>query len=434
MNKRMNKKVKSLNVKNWRFWAGAILLLTALCGAAAADVFYTVVDSTYTNGSAGIAVKNGDKLEIMKDLLTGIGGGVYTSRFFDASGKERLMISNFAYDAADAVKIWDLNENDWSAPIFDSREWHASDVYGAVSLGEYLYVAAQVRDYVASDNQKSGEVIKVRMSDWKAVDRYAFENRGECRRHINGIKAYNGKIYTVANVTNFKDYEDSEVFEFDPDNISGGPARKADIGVNPGAMSKPLALYGNKLFVSCAGNTSSGGFWAVDLDAMTASQVLNLEEIKSLTGLDVAKAMGIAIADDGAALLLINDGATWAPSALYATSAAKLLSSAPALDKAGTKIDAPAEGYAFYAEYDSENSLFWVGRGQGLEARGKDGALIKSWTPAELGDNIYSIAVIRNKNVTTPPAGTEGSGGGCGVGFGAPLALLAAAALLLRRK
>jgi hypothetical protein len=53
-------------------------------------------------------------------------------------------------------------------------------------------------------------------------------------------------------------------------------------------------------------------------------------------------------------------------------------------------------GYSWDILYDRDSGVLWCMAGRSLEARGPDGSLIRKFTPAEIGDNVYSIAKILN--------------------------------------
>jgi hypothetical protein len=419
----------------------ALILAIAVLwsGAASADLFYTVVDSGYSNGSAGVVTRDGSSFNALKDLVTGIGGDPGVHSFIDVGGNERILLRNFSYSSSDAVSIYD--PSDLTAPIFNSTAWAAGNIKGAVSLGDYLYVTAALRNYSSMTVYDSGELLKIRMSDYQVEDRYSFNVTGlsaGCKRNIDDLRAYGGKLYVVSNNYNpvtFA-YEDCEVFRFNPANLSA-PEASVTIGINAGAMSQPMDIYGSKLYIACAGNSmggQAGSLWSVDLGSMTATELIDFDNVT--TGFSFNSPKGIAFADDGTALIAVGDD--WDPGAIYRTSAALLASGGSDNTKAGTRIGTftpAASGYTFGVAYDRGNATFWVGNGDNLEARDRYGALLKSFTPAELGDNMYAMTVI-DKYGGSPSGGSQAgdSLGGCDAGFGALSLLLAALVVSLKRR
>jgi Synergist-CTERM protein sorting domain-containing protein len=424
----------------------ALILAIAVLwsGAASADLFYTVVDSGYSNGSAGVATRDGSSFNALKDLVTGIGGDTGVHTFIDTGGNERILLRNYTYSSSDAVSIYD--PSDLTAPIFNSTAWTAGNIKGAVSLGDHLYVTAALRNYTSMTAYDSGELLKIRMSDYQVVARYQFSDMpGGGKRNIDDLRAYGGKLYVVSNNYNpvtFA-YEDCEVFRFSPANISA-PEAWVTIGINAGAMSKPLDIYGSNLYIACAGNSSApqkGSLWSIDMSSpsMTATELIDFDNVTT-TGFSFNSPKGIAFADDGTALIAVGDD--WNPGAIYRTSAALLASGGNADAKAGTRIGTftpAASGYTFGVAYDRGNATFWVGNGSNLEARDRNGALLKSFTPAELGDNMYAMTVI-GKYGDSSGDGTPGGdnqstgGGGCDAGFGAISLIVAVLAVSLKRR
>jgi Synergist-CTERM protein sorting domain-containing protein len=97
----------------------------------------------------------------------------------------------------------------------------------------------------------------------------------------------------------------------------------------------------------------------------------------------------------------------------------------------GTQLPAiaSAEGASWLMLWDEADATLWVGAGKEIEARDANGNVVKTFTPADLGDNAYSIALIGGGGDT----GGGGSGGGCDAGFGL-FALLAVTLVVFTRR
>jgi hypothetical protein len=413
--------------------------------SASADLFYTTVDDGYAAGSGGIVSKVGSDFTVAKDRVANLGGDTGSHVFLGADGVQRLLIREFTYSTGDAVYIYNLKDDPGLTAPFNTADWKATNIRGVAAIGNYLYVAAEVADYTSP--QPSGEVIKIDISksDYPVVGRYKFQDHASgLKRHVQGIRAYNGSLYVLANATDYTAYEPAEVFKLDPNNLASGPAGSPVlIDKNAGSMCQPLAIYGDKLYIACHGHGAAGSFWEVNMGAMTSTKVIDLAAIPELG--DTFAGSGIAFANDGTALLLVADG--WNPSKIFVTTAENLSNSAltPA-QKIGAPAAnfTPAEGYSFGIEYDSEDAVFWIMNGNNLEVRSGGGSLLKTYTPAELGDNVYSIAVVNQSNDNSDngdndndnnSGGTSGGGGGCDAGLGAfALSFVVSGALLRHRR
>ena len=413
-----------------------LAVLALWSGVANADLFYTTTDSSYSSSSYGKVAVRGGEFNVQSDLFAGTYSDVQAHTFNDADGKERLLVRTFTYAAGDSVSIYD--PGDFNKPLQQISGWNITNIQDVAEIGDYLYIVAEVVGYTPSD---SGEIVKVRKSDYTVDSRWQFNytySDPAVISHLKGIRAYNGKLYVLSNPSKYSPspaiYEESEVYEFDPANIGAGPTRgPAKIGKNAGAMTRALGLYGNKLYVACHGAGSQGSFWAVDLDTMAPTKVIDCADIAPAG--DTWLGMGITFADDGTAFLLVDDS-SWLPVKLYVTTEAKLSNaSLSAAEKAGTAAAfTPGPGYLFTAEYDRDNALMWIGNGTELEARGLDATLKKIFTAAQLSDGLYGFRVIKNNGGVNPPS-TDNGGGGCDAGTGAfALLFLAGAALLKNRK
>jgi hypothetical protein len=77
--------------------------------------------------------------------------------------------------------------------------------------------------------------------------------------------------------------------------------------------------------------------------------------------------------------------------------------------------------------------------GQYMDAWSKSGALTRTYSPNDLGDNIYSISILNELNDVPPGngngGGSGGGGGGCNAGLGfAGLAAMTGLIIRARRE
>lgn len=61
--------------------------------------------------------------------------------------------------------------------------------------------------------------------------------------------------------------------------------------------------------------------------------------------------------------------------------------------------DITTGGYSWGVLYDDAADTLWCLVGQSLQARAKDGKLIRSFTPLDLGDNVYSISLFNETTI-----------------------------------
>jgi len=382
-----------------------VLSVFVLGGTAGADLFFTTADSGYSANSAGIV--KGSTYEVFHSLNSNLPAGFANDSvaltFRDATTAERILISE-RRSTGDTVYIYDLRN--WERPV-NPTGWNATNIYDAVSIGQYLYVVTN-----GWDNQ-SGQIIKVNMNNgYISEASYTFTRSTGNNLALHPIRIFTDgtDLYVISNA--YDDgwagpFDESEVLKFDT-NLSpvGAPVL---VGINAGGMGSSAALYGSDLYVACLGNFNDGSFWKVDLSSMDATKLIDLSS---------HQAYGIAIAADGTALLLT--ASWWEAEDLYRTHVGDIDN----YDKWFKVSDfGPKDGWSFGAIYDEHNGIFWLMNGTHLEARNRTtGGLLRSFTPAQLADDqIYSLAVIGN-NSWRADGGDGGSGdGGCDTGAGSRL-------------
>lgn len=215
--------------------------------------------------------------------------------------------------------------------------------------------------------------------------------------HYEGLTTYGGKIYglvTNETHTGFNDYvwSPSEIVEFDVD-LNELRRLPLNDGTNSAKNSGILEIRSGKLYIGSTGsalpNTAWGDVWEVDIASWKARQLLAVNDtvIAPYAGIS-----GLAVANDGTAFLLVGGyDANWDfGSKLFVTTITKM-----SAGDFGTVISMPLEaGYSRGIAWSEFDQTFWVMVGKDLQARSKTGALLESFTPAQLGNNIYTISPL----------------------------------------
>ncbi|MDR2527439.1 MAG: hypothetical protein LBD04_00255, partial [Synergistaceae bacterium] len=290
-------------MKKWKFGFSVILAIALWCGAAGADIAYTVVDSGYSAGSIGTIMKEEADFTIGA-LKSGFGGDPWVYSFIDADGKDKAVLREFQYSGDnDSVYIYD--PIDLNAPIANTNKW-GRNLYGVAREGEYLYLALQ--DVYSATGDTSGQVARIKVGDYdKDPDKiHAFSAESiadaDYFRKPAGVTVANGKVYVLNQLRDVR-YAPlyGEIVELDLDlNPTGKTAR---IGKNPSAM----AFYDGKLYVACAGGMLGSGeygsVWEVSLSNMSAARLVDLE--RALGASPAFQAMDITITPRGTAYILV---------------------------------------------------------------------------------------------------------------------------------
>jgi hypothetical protein len=426
----------------------AVLLWGA---ASCADVFYTATPDDYASISVGSVRKVEAEYGLSPNLLSGLAGDAYIFPFADPDGKEKILLAETNWNTlVSTSSVYD--PNDLSAPIKNTAEW-GINIHGAAAKGDYLYLVTFQRYDPASNEELSGEIIRINMKNgYEADKKYSFDgyigdNAGASylRRPV-GVKVWNDKIYVVNTIADIMfNYRPGEVVEIDADlnpaSVKSILLEAADgvSGKNCGPMvDSAVELYGGKLYIACYGGGLMdavhpwGDIWEVDLEGWSARQALDLKA----AGLTEAYgAQSLSITNDGTAYLMVvnYDQSNFSNTAkIFVTTAAGL-----SRGDIGTEA-APVEnrtGSSWQVRYDETAETLWVGAGSLLEARDKAGVIIDRWPPAQLGNNLYSIAAVNGASSGGGGGTTGGSGGGgCDAGAFGALVLAAVLASAVKNK
>ncbi|MDR1514725.1 MAG: hypothetical protein LBS45_03445, partial [Synergistaceae bacterium] len=417
----------------------------AFPGAARADVFYTV--SNYENGSAGVITAYGGSFSVKKDVVSNFGQDAWGFTFRDHNGAERAMIREYQYGPNDTVYVW--NPADFKTPVFNAKTW-GSNIHAVASDGRYLYLATYESYAGASSPEDTGEVVRVDMGGAYRRDRaYHYERHTEnghtVSPHAEDIHIEGGNIYVLYGMpyNGVTQYEPTEIVVFDKELNARDKIQLKDASGNSARNAVTMAEYGGKLYVAAMGGyqgpDSWGDLWEVDIDSLTARQVLDGRDIPyKVGGLDVNVGLyGVDFADDGTAFILAGSY-----SGSYSFRARLFITTAERLSK-GDVGPAVAEytsnrGESWNVLWDEKDSTLWLMTGTTLEARDKSGKLLRNFTPAELGDNVYSIALLDDASAgdTTQGDGEPGGsgGGGCAGGAFGIASILGVAYMMLKRK
>jgi hypothetical protein len=395
--------------------------------------------SNYSTGSAGVVAKDGGSFSVYKDIVSNFGVDAAGFTFRDAGGAERAMIREYNYGLNDTVYVWD--PDNFKTPVLNSSGW-GSNIHAAASSGQYLYLATYESYAGVSAPEDTGEVVRVDMGgEYKRDKAYQYERHAEnghtVSPHAEDIHIEGDKIYVLYGMpyNGVSQYEPSEIVEFD----SGlNVLRKVQLKDSSGNAAKnavTMAEYGGRLYVAAMGGyqgpKSWGDVWEVDIGTMTARQVLDGHDIPyRIDGEDVNVGMyGVDFAPDGTAFLLAGSysGSYAFRARLFVTTAGRL--SAGDAGSVAAEYDS-SPGYSWGVLWDEGDSVLWCMAGRSLEARGKGGGLLRSFTPAELGDNVYSVSLLDG---FSQPGGGSG-GGGCAAGASGIAAVLAASLVVYKRR
>jgi hypothetical protein len=419
--------------------------VAVLCTAAAsADVFYAV--SNYSNGSAGVVTRsrsNGrnGQYAVQKDLVSNFGVDAAGFTFRDPAGRERAMIREYNYGPNDTVYVWD--PEDWKTPLANVKDW-GSNIHAAASVGKYLYLATYESYAGEPGGEDAGEVARVDMKNGYARDKaYRYERHAEnghrVSPHAEDIHiGEGGEIYVLYGMpyNGVTRYEASEIVEFDRDLNVLRKVRLKDSEGNAARNAVTMSEFGGKLYVAAMGGyqgpDSWGDIWEVDIEAMTAKQILDGHDLPYIVnGESVNVGMyGVDFAADGTAFVLAGSyGGDYSFRArLFVTTAARL-----AAGDAGTVTGeyTSSPGYSWGVLWDEAASTLWCMTGRTLEARDGAGNFLRAFAPSELGDNVYSISLLNDykgggdqggdrEDDSAGESGDGGSGGGCTGGVFVP--------------
>jgi hypothetical protein len=372
----------------------------AVCATAAqAQLFYATSD--YVAGTVGLIIQDSPgNFTVQKNKVVGFGGDAWGYTFFDQNGESRLAVREFQYSGAnDIVSVYDFKN--WSVPETNTTKW-GRNLHGAASNGTYLYLALQ-DVYQAGYGDISGRIARVRLDNLNGtpdrIYQYSPDN-GKPRKPQGVALADDGYVYALSGAweVNTFSHEPGEVRKFDSDLVPQGTAR---VGKNPFEM----AIYNGRAYVACQGGMLGAGLWGdiweVDLSDMTSRRVIDF----SAQGISFpAGGASASIAKDGTAFVIAggydpNDD--WSYKAkLWVTTAQNLSNGVLGTNVHDLEHNA---GVAWLTCYDEDSGILWVEAGVGIEAREKDGTLIRKFTPYELGGYAYSIGLWSGKKQAEPP-------------------------------
>ena len=384
-------------MKQWKFLALAAATVLLWGAASFADVFYTAVPDDYASISVGSVRKIEAEYGLSPNLLSGLAGDAYIFPFTDPDGKEKILLAETNWNTlVSASSVYDPNY--LSAPIKNTAEL-GINIHGAAAKGDYLYLVTFQRYDPASNEELSGEIIRINMKNgYEADKKYSFDgytdNSGApyLRRPV-GAEIWNDKIYVVNTIADsmFVNYMPSEVVEIDldlnPASVKNILLEAADgaSGKNCGPMAdSAVELYGGKLYIACYGGGLMeavhpwGDIWEVDLERWSAKQALDLKAA-GLAG--AYGAQSLSIANDGTAYLMIvnYDQSDFSNTAkIFVTTAAGLSQGNIGTEAAQVEN---RTGSSWQARYDETAETLWVGAGSVLEARDKAGAIKYKWPP-----------------------------------------------------
>ena len=217
--------------------------------------------------------------------------------------------------------------------------------------------------------------------------------------HYESLVPYDGKIYAlIAKETHTEVYDfeyfPSEVVEYDK-GLNELRRLKLEDGTASTKNSVILALHGDKLYVGSAGGALGasvwGDLWEVDIRTWKARRILNA----SATGAPpYAGISGLAIANDGTTFIMTGGyDALWNYTAtLYVSTISEIQAGV-----AGTGTIISGLGYSWGIAWSEYDQTLWIMAGSELQARSKTGALIETFTPSLLGDNIYNITALEGR-------------------------------------
>jgi hypothetical protein len=413
-----------------------------------ADVFYAV--SNYSTGSAGVVAKSGDAFSVKRNLVSNFGVDAWGFTFRDAAGAERAMIREYNYGPNDSVYIY--NASDWSAPPVNKRDL-GSNIHAVASGGpdkedkrdrKYLYLTTYESYAGASGDEDTGEVVRADMENGFTRDkayqyrRFTSESGNVLSPHAEAVHIQGDKVYVLYGMpyNGVTRYEASEIVEFDAELNRLRSVKLTEADGRAGKNAVRMAAFGGKLYVACMGGyqgpDSWGDIWEVGIGSMTVRQVLDGRDMPyTLPGGETAAVgmYGVQFAPDGAAYILTGSYSRdfTFRSRLFVTTAEKLSAGDAGAGVGEVSASYQKQGFSWDILYDEKDSTLWCMTGRELEARDRAGNLTRTFTPAELGDNIYSIALLDElddlDDYEQSGGGNDGGGGGCDSGLG--LGLLA---------
>lgn len=373
---------------------------------------YTVVSDDYSEGAAGNVNVSGspatysvsvDKNQVGDTLLN---GDPKLFSFLDAGSDLRLLLGQYEWGGAPiGFRVYDTSgTNPWT-PVAGPVSWaQAVNAYGAVRVGDYLYV-------IDFDGANVVQVKLTAPNQWTQTAYYHFPDT-PARVHagvaITAIGTDVFALFVTAADDTFSTYYDSTVVKLSTTG-SFPPASPPTATVGKNAFT--LTPFDGKLYVACVGGPQQAG---TPNDLQSRLNVVNPSGSMSVATPFITDVNGspaipgdfrdIVFSDSGDAYVLIgyyDNTFSNLNYKLYKTSAASINSGSPSL---GTKIfDTAAPGYLWAILYqDSANDLFWFTRGNQIQILQAplttSPTIVDTLDPAELGNN----PINANLNSVTP--------------------------------
>ncbi|MDR1471649.1 MAG: hypothetical protein LBS75_03920, partial [Synergistaceae bacterium] len=357
---------------------GFIAAILFMWGVSAdANILYTTVDASHSNGSAGVIEAGGSPREIVSVL----GGDPQAGTFKDHNGKWRIFLANSEMSKNDEIMVFD--PDNWKEPIINKRDWGVS-IQGVASLGDYLYVIAYAS---GTDGSGPGGVFRFDMRDGYRARGSSLQTESNGILPVgDAITAVGDNIYALfsqrsGTYTDGYTYNPSQIIVYDKDLkiINTIVLRKeSDSASNTYGNTLAADSSGNLYVASSGGDYDSphGSVWKVEDPAgsATVTKILDVLNIP-VTGDPLPSVDGIEIAPDGTLFLLV-DNHNWEnnKSTLFITRTGD--------PKWENEFTSPGSRILY------DNGSLWCITPSGLDERAKDGEIKKSYTTAQLGDTV----------------------------------------------
>jgi hypothetical protein len=398
-------------MKRFRLLCLVLIAVALWSGVASADLFY----STGGGGNSTFGEILGSDYNVYKELRTGVHDYSQALSFTDHKGNSWVVVDEYdsGSSAPDTVDIYDTDI--WAEPAAERTDW-GKNLKSLAVVDNFLYIVAFER--YEGPTQASGQIIRVNLDNGFAPDGIVYKfapntDLDPILRRPCAIEVIDGKLYVLTytydgNHSQYAGFGPSELFEFDG---SLNLLRKTAIGPSDDSAKNAafLAQYGGNLYVGSSGGAlgnpaSAGAIWKIDPSTLESEKFLNLGSVltdpvfsdknKGISGLSFAK--------DGTAYLLVGGyGIYWDFAArFYVTTVNRLANG----DLGAQAPVAEDFGYTWGVVYDERLETLWFAAGTNLEARSKDGLETrKKLTPADLGGNLYTYAIIYIPEVFVEP-------------------------------
>ncbi|MDR3164411.1 MAG: hypothetical protein LBU13_02435 [Synergistaceae bacterium] len=406
----------------------SVLMILAQIRTASADIFYAA--SNYEAGMVGqIRGSSSSGYVIDAKMVSNFNGDAQGLSFIDHDGNLRAMVRERASGAGDVVSIY--APSDFSRPILNHSGF-GSNIHAVTSYGDDLYLVTY--ESYPSGPEDTGEVIRVDMRNGYALkaryqyQRFVYDGFLPAAGSINwawphgeGVMVHNNKVYVMFGISDpskIVDYAPTEIVEFNRDLTPTGDKAILKEGIQIGKNSLTMAMHNGKLYVGCIGGRQGvgvfGDVWEINLgDAntagdMSARQVLDFEQVTGVLAGAGWGAYGIDFTDDGTAFILAGgyDNSMDYKGRLLKIPAGELTKGGQdAINALEIKHDfTDASGHSWWdgVTWDAKSSTVWCMAGTHLFALDKDGNFKRDFTPSELGEDIYSVALLNEPQPRGP--------------------------------